>query len=66
MHAFGAMPNEIRVLPLQLAFESTSRHRICVAPNAQWARAMIRGICAARSDRFTPLVDVSQIAIVRL
>jgi hypothetical protein len=50
----------------QLAFESIKGHRFSVAPNVQWARAMIRGICAARSGRFTPPSDVSRMVIVRL
>jgi hypothetical protein len=49
------MQSGILALPSQLAFESISRHRFSVAPNVQWARTMIRGICAARSDRFAPL-----------
>jgi hypothetical protein len=59
------MQSEILVLPSQLAFESISCHHFSVAPNVQLAWAMIRGICAARADRFT-LVDVPQVAIVRL
>jgi hypothetical protein len=54
MQAFGAMPSEIRALPLQLAFESISRHRFCSAEcrmgsgNDKWdMRCALRPIYAA-------------------
>lgn len=43
MRGFGAMQSEILVLPSQLAFESISRRHFSIAPNFQWAWAMIRG-----------------------
>jgi hypothetical protein len=58
------MQSEILVLPWQLAFEPISRHHFSVAPNIQWAWAMIRGICATRAGRFTPLVDVPQMPVL--